>query len=433
MPVTINTNRAVAAAWKQTPRAASADELFQKSCSDAGAERRKGIVQSSFGGKTLQERAISPSANGFVYSMLYGYSHHHHVTIRPEDVWFAILVQLNFYINAHAEELRSVFVAHEGQEALKVVRIGDRYTVDFGEMAEEMTHLMQEKIVDPDLREWFAPDFTTTTDSDRVIGAVLMMGGLQSYFTYSFGCTCGFPSITLLGEKDDWERIAARLDKMDTFGDEAAHVATLLRPILKRFAASFDDPANPAIHDFWNRAIDRHQGSGIDYISGWMTAFCFWDSKGRPLYAKRTARGWLEMELDGAVYCAVKTKAIPVGYASVPVTVDDNGSVLWTRMVAGSVGIQAMASGTTPQATRPRGSISSRDYGFPVDEDFSSEDEEEEGLNTPTSSALAARSDVGDAAGWSSMLTTKSANEGPLLDSIQPVSGWWMYEVEPET
>ena len=185
MPVTINTNKAAASAWKQTPRAVSADELFQKSCSDAGAERVKGIVQSSFGGKTLQEHAISPSANGFVYSMLYGYSHHHHVTIRPEDVWFAILVQLNFYINAHAEELRSVFVAHEGQEALKVVRIGNRYTVDFGEMAEEMTHLMQEKIVDPDLREWFAPDFSTTTDSDRVIGAVLMMGGLQSSLTAS--------------------------------------------------------------------------------------------------------------------------------------------------------------------------------------------------------------------------------------------------------
>ncbi|KAI1785227.1 hypothetical protein LXA43DRAFT_151204 [Ganoderma leucocontextum] len=35
------------------------------------------------------------------------YRSHHHLRIRPDDVWLAILVQLNFYINAHAEELRS--------------------------------------------------------------------------------------------------------------------------------------------------------------------------------------------------------------------------------------------------------------------------------------------------------------------------------------
>ena len=167
-----------------------------------------------------------------------------------------------------------------------------------------------------------------------------------------------------------------------------------------------------------------------------MTAFCFWDSKGRSIYAN-DARGRLEMELDGAVYCKIDMQAIPVGYASVPITIDDNGDIFPTRMVAGSVGIRATAYGNQPEATRSQGSIPSRNNGdSPLEKDSSSEDAEEEGSNTLTSSALAALSDRRDAPGQSSMLTTKPVNGAPLLDSIQldaiqPVPGWWLYEVEP--
>lgn len=42
----------------------------------------------------------------FLSSAVKAYSYHHHLVLRPEDVWFSILVQLNVYINEHAEELR---------------------------------------------------------------------------------------------------------------------------------------------------------------------------------------------------------------------------------------------------------------------------------------------------------------------------------------
>jgi hypothetical protein len=58
----------------------------------------------------------SLASNDFVNTVLKAYNQHYHLVIRPEDVWFSILVQLNVYINAHAEELRSMFVAHSGQK-----------------------------------------------------------------------------------------------------------------------------------------------------------------------------------------------------------------------------------------------------------------------------------------------------------------------------
>ena len=41
---------------------------------------------------------------------------------------------------------------------------------------------------------------------------MLMMGALQEYFEDELTLRCGLPSVTLLGCKDDWERIARRLD-----------------------------------------------------------------------------------------------------------------------------------------------------------------------------------------------------------------------------
>ncbi|KAK0506907.1 hypothetical protein JMJ35_010607 [Cladonia borealis] len=45
------------------------------------------------------------STNGFVKGSIDTYNQHHHLIIRPEDVWFAILTQFSCYVSVHAEEL----------------------------------------------------------------------------------------------------------------------------------------------------------------------------------------------------------------------------------------------------------------------------------------------------------------------------------------
>ena len=197
--------------------------------------------------------AISPTPqsavpdNGFVRACFHAYSNHHHLTLRPEDIWFAILTQLSFHINAHAEDLRSFFVTHEGREELEVFGAGTIKTADFGPLAVKMTKEMDKFLVDPDLRQWVMLDFTTTTDTDTVTAAVLMMGAMQEYFSYKMTLCCGIPSITLLGERDDWVKIQRRLDKLPQLGPEPEIFARLLRPVLEYFVRSFDSP-----NDTWS-------------------------------------------------------------------------------------------------------------------------------------------------------------------------------------
>lgn len=193
------------------------------------------------------------------------------------------------------------------------------------------------------------PAFSTTTVSNRVVASVLMVGSLQAFFTYNAVICCGMSSVTLLGERDDWQRIYERLDKMTRLGDEPATFVALLKPILRRFVASFDGPAAPDIVSFWARAVDRHEGSGTDYCSGWISAFCLWNTEGKRLREPTDARA---LQLDDVRYHLAHTRKIPNGFLGVPITINDNGDKFEARMVAGSVGIKASIASRAPASIR---------------------------------------------------------------------------------
>ncbi|KAH6616593.1 hypothetical protein C7974DRAFT_465767 [Boeremia exigua] len=352
MPVTITTAIHASRVW-DTRKADTAAELL-KTASPKDAQQSQQIIQSSYSKETLQQTHTSPSRNGLVYAAYHAYSAHHHLIIRPEDVWFAILSQLNFYINAHAEELRDHFVAHKGQKKLEVYAIGNIHTVDFGALARHMTKEIQANVKDPDLQAWIMPDFSTTTESDRAVAAVLMMGAMQKYFSYRMSLMCGIPSVTLLGERSDWENILEKLNKLSEFGDEPTTFAELLRPILRNFIATFDAQPEPSadVLDFWSKIADRRSGgSGPSYMSGWITAFCMWDEDGKLL--RHTRPSDYGLDLEDTRYHQVDISKIPSGFASVPVTVDDNGQVYHTKMIAGSFGIQATSSGQKTDSEEP--------------------------------------------------------------------------------
>lgn len=99
------------------------------------------LLQSSIASSDLQK--LIPNTNGFVYSCIQAYNDHQNLTIRPDDVWLCILTQFSLYVNKHEGEMREYFVAHEsGKKELEVIAVGDRYTVDFGAMAKQMTDLL---------------------------------------------------------------------------------------------------------------------------------------------------------------------------------------------------------------------------------------------------------------------------------------------------
>ncbi|KAI4171513.1 MAG: hypothetical protein LQ343_004251 [Gyalolechia ehrenbergii] len=340
-------------------------DLLKQSCRRE-SEACKELLQSSLNPK--EQGPIAPSSNGLVHGAIQAYSRHHCLHIRPEDVWFAILSQLSLYINAHAEELRGQFVAHEGKKELELRYVGNRYSFDFGIFAKQMGELIEQNVKDPEIRRWMLPAFTTTTKNDVVVASILLMGATQKYFDYKIEFLCGLPSVTLLGNKADWELILARLEKLKEYGEEPTQFYTLLRPVVLRFVQSFEAPSSKETIDFWQRIAHHHaHGSGSAYYSGWITAFCFWDRDGKSMYGPwmtSNTKSDYALQLDGAVYHWIRSGEVPPGYSSVPVKVDDNGYEFDATMIAGSVGMKHI----------------------------------------------------------------NNEGSGPDLDTIKPESGWWMFE-----
>ncbi|KAK8023592.1 hypothetical protein PG993_011658 [Apiospora rasikravindrae] len=299
-----------------------------------------GILQSSVEGHKLPPVLLAHK-NGFVNAVARAYSSHHHLIIRPDDIWLAIISQFSIYVNKHAEELRGKFVAHEGQKELVIVYDNaTRHTVDFANFARQISDLISENVVDDEICGWIKPAFSITTGDDVVVANIMVMGTLQAYFSFSCMMICGIPSVTLQGTKQDYEEILRRLDKLAYYGEEPDAFSDLLRPVVRCFIRSFEEPEHPDVRRFWEMICDEHRGSGMDYYSGWITAFCFWNGQG-----KRQVFPGYGYLLEDMGYGRVEMKDVPSGFTKVPVHLNDNGHELEAEMIAGSVGVNCTSSG----------------------------------------------------------------------------------------
>jgi hypothetical protein len=336
------------------------------------------------------ETPIHPEPNGFVSTVLDAYLQHNHLVLRPEDVWFAILVQFSFYVNNHAEKLRKYFVDHAGKKKLEIWQHG----FDFRDFCVQMADLIAQNVKDPALRDWILPSFSTTTDEDKVTASIIMMGTMQKYFAFFCGITCGIPSVTLLGERADWQEILERLPFLSKFGPEHEELAlwnSVLTAVVSKFVDTFDAPDSPDVVSFWQGSVHRHVDDYLEekLITGWIQAFCFWDAGGHPLVANsviQSTQDWreavkengLDYWLDGIRLGHMNWDAVPAGYCHVPVHIKFSGcppAKFLTKAIAGSVGWRVVDSEAIFKQTRgpnkPKPiSASSKRKGKPSDPDI---------------------------------------------------------------
>lgn len=227
-----------------------------------------------------------------------------------------------------------------------------------------MTSVIQESILDEGLKDWIVPNFTTTTDLDKSIASVVMMGTLKHYFEYTLMIGCGFPSVTLLGDKSDWEDIRRRIDLLPYYHQETAERSHLLVPTVDHMIAGFDYPESKKVKEFWMRACHEAGplASGFPTLSGWVTAFCFWNEEGKRIggysdqdcrcsFGRTTLEERKRLILDGISFPLISPDAIAKSIVTAPVIVKNFAANLEYKMtmVAGAVGMELTEEGTTVQ------------------------------------------------------------------------------------
>jgi hypothetical protein len=315
----------------------STQDLFKKSCLiEYGNNKNATVVFSSkFDG--IEDGTLYPTSDGFIRGAIDAWAQHQHLVIRPDEVWFSILVQMNFYMNKNAEEVRHLFVSHSGKEEMFIEDVTmERILSRFGDE-------IQARVKTPWLQDWITPNFSTTTDEDRLTANILVMGLMKTYFDFLCSIVCGLPSVTLLGEKADWQQLVAKLDRLSDFGEQPKAYARQLRPILSRFVQTFDEPDSPRIREFWNNIVlAEYTGDicGIEpyNVNGWLTGFAFWNREGEPLSQwKRDG-----LDIDGVKYTPRVIDDLPLAYAQAPLTMVafDGHDKFLAYLVAGNIAKQ---------------------------------------------------------------------------------------------
>jgi len=183
---------------------------------------------------------------------------------------------------------------------------------------------------------------------------MVMMGAFQKYIRFVAYGECGLPSVTLLGEKSDWESLERRLETIPHLGERPKTWYDLLKPVCAGFVRTFDEPDTNATRKFWQAMVNAYNDYGTltyenkSYYNGWITAFCFWgeDSKCQYNIPEHGEGKNRVLCMDSARYGQIESNCVPDGWMSVPAT-RRCGKMEWQMtLVAGSVAMEFSSSGT---------------------------------------------------------------------------------------
>ena len=276
-------------------------------------------------GEQLQE-----CGHGFYSAFETAWATHGSVVVSPDDVWLAVQLQFCKYMDANAEQLRSVFVDHEGKVELHI----SMESTGLWELFMRRTMSAIQDKCKANVKADFLPDFSSSTELSSALQRLAVMDCMQHYFTYRYGVLCGIERVGFTGTLNDWQKLRSYVLGLARFHlpNNSKYFTSLQQwvdavvVIIDHFIIAYEGKQKPSL-DFWNRIInmgnERGSGDGGPYIHGWITTF-----------------------LSGGHFTGhMDVQQIPALRYNVPVTVDDNGCVYRVRVMGGFTGVEQVEAG----------------------------------------------------------------------------------------
>lgn len=281
---------------------------------------------------TLNENIYNTNfTNSFLGTIKLAYDQHVPLKLNPDKIWFSILSSLGIYINANSEEMRKLFVNHDGKKELVIDMIGSFQTMTedtYKEFIELVTNLLDESINDK-LKDWIIPSFSTTKDIDVFNSKIAFMNTMKSYFTYICNFKCGLSSITLDGTLKDYQDLVDKVKKLCEFKkDVLSEWTSTLLYVLEEFVNFKKGNIN---ENFWQTICTyKSGGSGPAKHGGWFTVFSPFDKKGNYLL-----NSLKEIKKDN-IFTMISESSFVGSEVCVPMLVkNDDGTVYDVTLYAG--------------------------------------------------------------------------------------------------
>jgi hypothetical protein len=191
------------------------------------------------------------------------FSQHRPLTLSPDCIWLVIAQGFSHHVAENQSLLREALVGHQGKRKL-LSSIQDLTLPEFANGIADLSRQIREA-TNPVLHETLICDFSTTTPDIRTASEVVLMDSYSSYFDYFMHCICGIPKITVAGSVDDWHRIRARVEVLETYGLD--WWVPRLRPILDQF---IDTVEGHPCREFWEAIYKPKRAYGKETVTGWI-------------------------------------------------------------------------------------------------------------------------------------------------------------------
>ncbi len=303
-----------------------------------------------------------------VISVLIGaFMSHKPVAFTPDLIYGYIAKGFALHIKKHSEELRCLYVSHDGKKDLTYANgtyvLGspdNKWELAFESFAAALKDDTKGTIVQNDLR------FTTTTPVALAHRHVLAMEAMESYYDYSCETDCGIASVILLGETSDWEKLCMvvrqQFKELNEYCEQNNEPGASLKwwesvimPILDKMARIHNEAASGKMENTlaetkdWLSKILKYnaeRGSGsVATVTGWINALF-------PYLQKGNRNHWFENQTS-----KIEPDDYPAYHASVPFTWFYHGQEFDMRALVGHVVKGHLVKEDEKNALLPRGTL----------------------------------------------------------------------------
>ena len=283
---------------------------------------------------TLSENKEVCFKHTLLGTILHAWNYHYDLTLKPDDLWTSIALSLSKYISHNAEQLRSVFVDHEGKKELVAIDIGSAATYDWTIGINKLAKLVDSNINDKHLIGSMTNNFTTTTHITRSISKLAILKSMEQYFDYKMMLLCGIPSIELKGTKEDWIKLKEKISSMFEYDVDKKLISwcELLHQLVDKFIEAFDGIEDKT---FWNTIVHESGGSGPSYIGGWISVLNPFDDK-------------MNYILGPDMFTRIEDNNISDTLVNVDFKIDDNGNEFDAKFQGGFYGATIVGNTIEP-------------------------------------------------------------------------------------
>jgi hypothetical protein len=157
---------------KEYPRSSGAstslENFFSESAPRAYTQNQEALLSSHERWNAANN--LRPSSDSFFRGAIEAWGRHQHFVIRPDEIWFTILVQMSFFMSntKNSEALRDVFVSHKGKQEIYFMDLNTTRALSMFQAA------IQARVKTSWLMDWIVPNYTTTVSEDIMVSNVLV-------------------------------------------------------------------------------------------------------------------------------------------------------------------------------------------------------------------------------------------------------------------